>query len=100
MDLLAQAASPGMRRLLDFIAWTFLFVFTIALIWKIGDRLVSQFPGGEATMDLRIPHWPFLALLVAGLIMAAVMTLIRLWRVLKFGEGLEEHEALPREDRP
>jgi TRAP-type C4-dicarboxylate transport system permease small subunit len=100
VDLLAQTVSPGLRRVLDFIAWTFLFIFTLALIWKIGGRVAAQFPGGEATMDLRIPHWPFLALLVAGLVMAAIMTLIRLWRVLKFGEGLEEHEALPRKDRP
>lgn len=99
VDLLAQAVSPGLRRVLDLTAWTFLLIFTLALIWKIGGRVVSQFPGGEATMDLRIPHWPFLLLLVAGLVMAAVMTLIRLWRVLKHGQGLEEHEALPEEDR-
>ncbi|MDQ0314701.1 TRAP transporter small permease [Amorphus orientalis] len=94
VDLLAQALSPSVVRILDLIAWTVLLVFTIGLVWKLGGRVVSQFPGGEKTMDLRLPHWPFLSLLVAGFVMAIAMTLIRMWRMLVRGESLEPHETL------
>ena len=94
VDILAQAVGPTIRRWMDVAAWLVLLLFTVVLFWKIGERIISQLPGGELTMDLRLPHWPFLLAIVIGLMMAIVTTLIRLWRVARYGEGLEPHETL------
>ncbi|MBO0902808.1 TRAP transporter small permease [Jiella sonneratiae] len=94
VDILAEMLGPRARRVLDLLAWLGLLLFTLLLVWKLGGRVLSQMPGGETTMDLRLPQWPFLAFVVAGLVMAVVTTLIRLWLVLRWGEGLEPYETL------
>ena len=94
VDLLAQTVGPAIRRWLDIAAWLVLLIFTAGLVWKIGERVVSQFPGGESTMDLRLPHWPFLGAIVLGLIAALIMTLIRIWRIWRHGENLEAYEQI------
>jgi len=97
VDLLAQAVRPSVRRWLDVAAWLVLLIFTGALVWKIGERVMSQFPGGEVTMDLRLPHWPFLGAIVLGLIAALIMTSIRIWRIWRHGEDLESYEKIDEE---
>lgn len=98
VDLLAHGLPPRVRKWLDIAAWLALLVFTGAMTWKIGGRLISQWPRGELTMDLRLPHWPFLAAILVGLIMALAMTVGRLWRILRHGEGLEAHESYDGQD--
>jgi len=98
VDLLAEALPARFQRWMNAFAWAVLFVFTLALFWKISGRVMSQFSGGELTMDLRIPHWPFLSAIAIGLFMALVTTLIRLWRVARHGEGLESSEPQHLED--
>lgn len=93
VDLLALAMPPRVRKWLDLAAWLTLLVFTAGMTWKIGGRLFSQWPRGELTMDLRLPHWPFLAAILVGLMMAMAMTIGRLWLVLRHDEGLEAHET-------
>ena len=43
----AQALPQRARRLIDLVAWTVLLAFTALLVWKIGGRVLAQFPGGE-----------------------------------------------------
>ena len=86
-----------MRRWLDVAAWTVLLIFTAGLVWKIGGRVLSQLTGGEVTMDLRIPHWPFLGAIVLGLVAALIMTSIRIWRIWRYHEDLEDYEPIPEE---
>lgn len=97
VDLLAQIVRPNVRRWLDVTAWLVLLIFTAGLVWKIGERVMSQFPGGEVTMDLRLPHWPFLGAIVLGLIAALIMTSIRIWRIWRHGEDLESYEKIDEE---
>lgn len=92
VDLLTQWLSPAKQRIADLFAWTVLLIFSSLLCWKLGEKALSNFSHGEVTMDLRIPHWPFLSLIVLGLFMAVITTLIRLSRIYRFGEGLD-HEA-------
>lgn len=97
VDLLAHMLRPVMRRWLDVAAWTVLLIFTAGLVWKIGGRVLSQLTGGEVTMDLRIPHWPFLGAIVLGLVAALIMTSIRIWRIWRYHEDLEDYEPIPEE---
>lgn len=94
VDLLVQVVPRAVRRVMDLVSWTILLAFTALLVWKIGGRVLSQFPGGELTMDLRLPHWPFLLAILCGLIAALATTALRIWRVWRRGEGLEGYESV------
>lgn len=98
VDLLAQALPPHVRKWFDAIAWTILLIFTAGVLWKISGRVLSQWPRGETTMDLRLPHWPFLIAIILGLAMALITTAARIWRLVFLDEGLEPHENTPDDE--
>ena len=96
VDLLAQAFRGPLRRAVNAFAWSVLLLFLGLLIWKIFDRVMSAHAGGDATMDLRLPHWPFFAAIWLGLIAGFFASAWRLYLVVFHGRELEElddHEA-------
>lgn len=78
VDLLAETLGPRGRRWLDAVSWTFLLLFVLLLSWKMLDRVASAWRSNEATFDLRIPVWPFLALIWLGVLAAIVTVSVRL----------------------
>lgn len=94
VDLLAHAATPGLRRWINALAWLVLLGFTAVLTWKIGQRVEAAMNGGDTTMDLRLPHWPFFAAIWLGLVAATFTTALRLWRVLRSGQDLGEFDGI------
>ena len=94
VDLLAEILSPRVRRVTDSIAWTVLLGFAILLAWKTSDRMLSAMASGEATFDLRLPVWPFLALIVAGAAVSIVTIAARLLIVATGRGGLEGFDAV------
>lgn len=94
VDLLAGLLGPKAKRAVNGIAWAVLFGFTALLAWKIHGRVINAFNGGDATMDLRLPHWPFFAAIWLGLLAALVTTGWRLWLVLVRGRDLAEFEDI------
>lgn len=90
VDLLAEALPDGVRRWIDTFAWSVLLLFTCLLAWKMFDRVSSAGRSGEATMDLRIPAWPFLGLIWAGVAVSILAVLARLI-VVASGRGTLDH---------
>ena len=86
VDLLAEILAPKYRRIVDCIAWSILLGFTILLTWKMYDRVISAARSGEATMDLRLPAWPFMTLILAGLVVSVIAILARLL-IVSTGRG-------------
>lgn len=86
VDLLAELLSPRTRRLVDIVAWTVLLGFTIVLSFKMFSRLMSAAASGEATFDLRLPVWPFLALILAGAV-ASILTVAARIVLMARGQG-------------
>lgn len=78
VDLVAELLPRGARRVCDFVAWSVLLGFTVLLSWKMLSRVLSAQASGEATFDLRLPAWPFLALICAGAAVSVVAVLARL----------------------
>lgn len=74
VDLLAEAAGPRLRRAIDVFAWGLLWLLAALLAWKMFDRVASALASGETTFDLRLPIWPFLALIWSG-IAASLITI-------------------------
>lgn len=78
VDVFVELMPHGLRRIVDLIAWTVLLFFTVLLTWKMYDRVISAWRSGEATFDLRLPAWPFLALACAGAAVAVVTVFARI----------------------
>jgi TRAP-type mannitol/chloroaromatic compound transport system permease small subunit len=74
VDLVAEVLPARVRRALDVLGALVLLLFTVLLAWKLGDRLASAFASHEATMDLRLPVWPWLAVIWLG-VLASVFTI-------------------------
>lgn len=94
VDLLVQALGPGARRWINGFAWTVLLIFTALMCWKIWGRVNAAMSGGDATMDLRLPHWPFFLAIWLGLMAALVTTALRLWRIVTRGSELGEFDGI------
>ncbi len=74
VDLVAELLPARARRGLDLLGALVLLLFTVLLAWKLGGRLASAFASHEATMDLRLPVWPWLAMIWLG-VLASVFTI-------------------------
>ena len=85
---------PSARRWINALAWAVLLAFTVALVWKIGLRVQAAMNSGDATMDLRLPHWPFLLAIWLGFVAAMFTTALRLWRIIRHGTDLGEYDGI------
>ncbi|MZR11958.1 TRAP transporter small permease subunit [Maritimibacter sp. DP07] len=94
VDLLAQAVRPRTRRWLNLFAWAVLFVFTAVMTWKIWGRVMSAMSGGDTTMDLRLPHWPFFLAIWAGLLAGLFAVGVRLWLIARENRDLDEFDGI------
>ncbi|WP_322865576.1 TRAP transporter small permease [Aquicoccus sp. G2-2] len=94
VDLLAQALPELPRRAMNAFAWAVLLIFTALLAWKIGERTLAAFVGGDVTMDLRLPHWPFFLIIWIGIVAALFTTAIRIWLIIARGRDLDEFDAI------
>ena len=94
VDLLVLGAGGKGRRAINAFAWSVLLLFTVLLCWKVFDRVVNALVGGDATMELRLPHWPFFAAIWLGLVAAVFTTSVRLFLVVARGRDLGGFEAI------
>jgi C4-dicarboxylate transporter DctQ subunit len=89
VDLVAEALPARIRRGLDLLGALVLLLFTVLLAWKLGDRLESAFLSHEATMDLRLPVWPWLAVIWLGALASAFTIGARIVLMLRPRDGSE-----------
>jgi TRAP-type C4-dicarboxylate transport system permease small subunit len=100
VDLFAEMMPPRVRKFFDVVAWAILLAFTLLLAWKMLARVESAAASGEATFDLRLPAWPMLGLIWAGVAVSAVAILARILLIASGRGDLENFEAIdePRHD--
>ncbi len=89
VDLVAELLSARARRGLDLLGALVLLLFTVLLAWKLGDRLESAFASHEATMDLRLPVWPWLGMIWLGVVASVVTIAARILLMLRSRPGAE-----------
>ncbi|MFD2855986.1 TRAP transporter small permease [Seohaeicola zhoushanensis] len=94
VDLLAHALPRRLRTAMNTFAWAVLFGFTLLLVWKIWERVQAAMSGGDATMELRLAHWPFFLGIWLGLVAALLTTAIRLWLIAGRGRDLGEYDGI------
>jgi TRAP-type C4-dicarboxylate transport system permease small subunit len=83
VDLVAEVLPARVRRGLDVLGALVLLLFTVLLAWKLADRLASAFASHEATMDLRLPVWPWLAVIWLGALASAFTIAARIVLMLR-----------------
>jgi C4-dicarboxylate transporter, DctQ subunit len=74
VDLLYEPLGPFGRRVLMFISWLLLLVFTVLLVYMMFFRVRSAYFSNEATFDLQTPVWPFMALIWVGFASSVITT--------------------------
>ena len=94
VDLFAEMMPARIRRIVDLFAWAVLLVFTVLLAWKMWARVMSASASGEATFDLRLPAWPMLALITAGVVVSIVTIAARMLLIAANRGGLDSHEVV------
>ncbi len=99
VDLVAELFPAGVRRWTDAFAWSVLLLFTVLLAWMMLRRVLSAGGSGEATMDLRLPAWPFLLLIWSGVLVSIPAILARLILLVSGRATLEQFDAIPEDDR-
>ena len=89
VDLVAAVLPARLRRGLDVLGALVLLLFTVLLAWKLADRLASAFASHEATMDLRLPVWPWLAVIWLGVVASVFTIAARIVLMLRPGSRSE-----------
>jgi C4-dicarboxylate transporter, DctQ subunit len=98
VDIVAELMPPRIRKWMDAFSWLVLLAFTILLTWKLFDRVQSAAASGEATMDMRIPAWPFYALICAGVAVSILATIARLVLILSDRGSLSGPDEVGEEE--
>ena len=71
VDLLAELLPARARLWLDVVGSLVLLLFTVLLAWMLLGRVESAYASNESTFDLRLPVWPWLALIWLGVLASA-----------------------------
>ena len=89
VDIIHEISGPWGKKFLDFVAWALLLGFTILLAYQMWFRLRSAYLSNEATFDLRLPAWPFIAVIWVGAVVSIVT--ITASMLIKPAEATETH---------
>ncbi|PTW52947.1 TRAP-type mannitol/chloroaromatic compound transport system permease small subunit [Breoghania corrubedonensis] len=99
VDLLAEILPARIRRWIDIFAWTVLLVFTCLFAWMLMSRVGSYYASGQVTSDLRMPIWPFFALMWLGVAASVLTVFLRIvLMLLDPRRGLDHYERLDADD--
>ena len=71
VDLVAEVLPARLCFWLDVAASLVLLLFTVLLAWMLLGRVESAYASAEATFDLRLPVWPWLAAIWLGVLASA-----------------------------
>ena len=82
VDLVAELVPARLRSWLDVLASLVLLLFTLLLAWMLLGRVESAWASAEATFDLRLPVWPWLAAIWAGVLASVFTVTIRILLML------------------
>lgn len=93
VDILAEVLPARARRAVDLFAWIALLIFVVLLTWKMFARVESAMASGESTFDLRLPVWPLMALIWAGVLVAVLTSVARLILIWNDQVPADEREA-------
>lgn len=87
VDGLWEVSPPWAKRAIDILATLITLAFFGLFAWMLRFKVVSVFESNEQTFDLRLPVWPFHAVAALGIALAALLLLLRLFRLVAGPKG-------------
>ena len=99
VDLLAELLPSPVRRWVDIFAWSVLFLFTCLFAWMLMMQVQSYYASAQVTSDLRMPLWPFFALMWLGVAASVLTVFLRIALMLADPRrGLDHYERIEGTD--
>lgn len=74
-------AAPAWKRAIDVAATLITAAFLIVFAWMLYAKVVSTYDGNQVSSELGVQIWPYYVLASLGIACAAVLALIRTWRL-------------------
>jgi TRAP-type C4-dicarboxylate transport system permease small subunit len=81
VDILWEASGPAARRAIDIVATLITAAFLVVFAWMLYAKVVSTYEGNQISNELGFQLWPYYLLASLGIACAAVLALIRVWRL-------------------
>lgn len=82
VDVVWELAGPRGRRAIDIAATSIVLAFMAAFAWMLADAVAGTWAAHIATVEMRMPVWPFHAVAGLGIAAATVMAAFRLWKLI------------------
>lgn len=83
VDVFWEMSGPAGRRAIDILATLITVGFLGAFAWMIVGKVESTYSAGQVSNELAFPLWPFHLAAALGIVSAALLAAIRLWRLLR-----------------
>jgi TRAP-type C4-dicarboxylate transport system permease small subunit len=84
VDVLWEALRPPARRRLDILATAISAVFVVLWAWMLSRKVLQDMTSStEVTSDLRVPVWIFAVTAAVGIVLTAVLVLLRLYELIR-----------------
>lgn len=81
VDIFWEMSGPAWRRAIDIAATLITAAFLIVFTWMLYAKVVSTYEGNQISSELGFQIWPFYLLASLGIACAAILALIRVWRL-------------------
>jgi TRAP-type transport system small permease protein len=81
VDVLWEMCGPAWRRVIDIAATVITAAFLIVFSWMLYAKVVSTYDGNQISSEVGFQIWPYYVLASLGIACAAVLALVRLWRL-------------------
>jgi TRAP-type C4-dicarboxylate transport system permease small subunit len=83
VDVLWEHVSPAWQRRIDLFATLCMLLFLGGLAWFMGGKLLQTLESTQRTSDLGLPIGPFHIVAWVGVLVAAVIAVLRMVRLVK-----------------
>lgn len=81
VDILWEMSGPTWRRIIDIAATVITAAFLLVFSWMLYAKVLSTYEGNQVSSEVGFEIWPYYVLASLGIVCAAALSLIRLWRL-------------------
>mgnify|MGYP003353162940 FL=1 len=88
VDMAWEMSGPAGRRIIDIIATVITAGFLGVFAWMLLGKAESTYSSNQVSSEIAFQLWPFHLAAALGIVCAAIMALIRLWRLIRPMQGV------------
>ncbi len=83
VDVFWEMSGPAGRRIIDIVATVITAGFLGVFAWMLIGKVESTYSANQVSNELEFQLWPFHLAAALGIVCAALLSLIRLWRLIQ-----------------